>query len=348
MNRLKVFLLLLLPLLVGLAFGLWLWQQPQRAERPSPEQQAALIALATSAGDGSPWVLREPVMKRVEFQASWTNPGPGRIEDLHIYIGVPPNLPEQELLELRWSREPDRYLEDRYGQRLADFAFGELEPGRTVTLGLTVLGRFGKIAYSIDPSRVGGLEEVPEEVRSLYTADGPYYRISDPLIISTAREVVGEERNPYLMALRIHDFVARRLSYDLDGEWDDAPTVLRRRSGSCSEFTFLFIALARAVGLPARYAGGSVYIPRGAFNGTFVDRYNHRWVEVYLPGYGWVPFDPTWDDGSQEYAGSHGHALIFNQGDLDPRYLGVSYIAAAQGDGATPVRGEWVTVWSGP
>lgn len=357
MSRLKALIPLLLLVGLGLASGLWLWNQTQ-PERPQPEPelgQAPLIALATNE---SPWVLRDPVARKVEFRASWTNPGPGAVEGLHIYIGVPPSLPEQELLELRWSREPDRYLEDRYGQRLADFAFERLEPGETVTIGLTALGKFWRIVYAIDPDRVGGLEAVPEEVRSLYTADGPYYRISDPLIAATAREVVGEERNPYLMALRIHDFVASVLSYELDGEWDDAPTVLRRRSGSCSEFTFLFIALARAVGLPARYAGGSIYLPQGSFSRTFVDRYNHRWAEVYLPGYGWVPFDPTWDDGgpgrpaSREYAGSHGHALIFNQGDLDPRYLGVSYIAAAQaqgqGDGAAPVRGEWVAVWSQP
>jgi transglutaminase-like putative cysteine protease len=358
MNRLKALILLSLVVGFGLACSLWLWHQDQA--RPPGLEQAALATLATTGESEGPWALREPVVKRVEFRVNWTNLGPERVEGLHIYIGVPSNLPEQEILEFRWSREPDRYLEDRYGQRLADFVFARLEPGETVTLGFTALGKFWRIVYAIEPERVGGLEAVPEEVRSLYTADGPYYRISDPLIAATARQVIDEERNPYLMALRIHDFVARSLSYELDGEWDDAATVLRRGSGSCSEFTFLFIALARAAGLPARYAGGSVYLPRGAFGRTFVDRYNHRWAEVYLPGYGWVPFDPTWDNGglgrpaSREYAGSHGHALIFSRGDIDPDYLGVSYIAAAQVQGQDQgrdgvlIRGEWVVVWSEP
>ncbi|MFQ6033596.1 MAG: transglutaminase family protein, partial [Candidatus Bipolaricaulia bacterium] len=282
---------------------------------------------------------------------TWTNVGPGTIRDLHIYAAVPPALPEQDLFQLSWSPEPSRYLRDRYGQEIADFEVGTLKPGEAVTLGFTAVGRFWRIKYNIDPGEVGSLDEIPEEVRSLYLADGPYYRISDPLIVETARRVVGDEKNPYLMALRIHDFVAETLDYKLDGRWDDAVTVLRRGSGSCSEFTFLFIAMARAVGLPARYAGGSVYIPSQAWGGRFIDRYNHRWAEVYIPGYGWVPFDPTWDHPqsggpvSHEYAGSHGYALVFDRGD-NGGYLGISYIDAASSSAG--LEEERAIIWSEP
>ena len=65
-------------------------------------------------------------------------------------------------------------------------------------------------------------------------------------------------------------------------------------TGSCTEYTYLFIALCRANGLPARYVGGTVQ--RGP--GTSVDTSFHRWAEVYLPPYGWVPVDVQADDGS--------------------------------------------------
>jgi hypothetical protein len=62
-----------------------------------------------------------------------------------------------------------------------------------------------------------------------------------------------------------------------------AVQVLETRRGDCNEHTVLFVALARALGIPARTAAGLVYL-----NGHF---YYHAWPEVYLRG--WVAVDPT-------------------------------------------------------
>jgi hypothetical protein len=59
--------------------------------------------------------------------------------------------------------------------------------------------------------------------------------------------------------------------------------VLEAKRGDCNEHTVLFVALARAGGLPARTAAGLVYV-----DGRF---YYHAWPEVYLDG--WVAVDPT-------------------------------------------------------
>jgi transglutaminase-like putative cysteine protease len=65
--------------------------------------------------------------------------------------------------------------------------------------------------------------------------------------------------------------------------------VLRTRVGDCNEHTALFVALARAAGIPARISVGLVSV-RNAF-------YYHAWPEVYLDegnGRGlWLPVDPT-------------------------------------------------------
>jgi transglutaminase-like putative cysteine protease len=76
------------------------------------------------------------------------------------------------------------------------------------------------------------------------------------------------------------------------GGWNTAPTVLARGSGSCSEYSFVYIAMCRAAGLPARYVGSVVM--RG--DKTSMDDVFHRWVEVYFPGYGWIPVDPSGGD----------------------------------------------------
>ncbi|MCD6331566.1 MAG: transglutaminase domain-containing protein [Thermoplasmata archaeon] len=50
------------------------------------------------------------------------------------------------------------------------------------------------------------------------------------------------------MAIKLHDYVIKTLDYAIDGRWDDAPTVLKRGNGSCSEYCFAYIALCRAAG----------------------------------------------------------------------------------------------------
>jgi transglutaminase-like putative cysteine protease len=69
-----------------------------------------------------------------------------------------------------------------------------------------------------------------------------------------------------------------------------AREVLRTKIGDCNEHTALYVALARAAGIPSRIAVGLVYL-RGAF-------YYHAWPEVYVPRAGggtpqWIPVDPT-------------------------------------------------------
>jgi hypothetical protein len=67
--------------------------------------------------------------------------------------------------------------------------------------------------------------------------------------------------------------------------------VLRTRVGDCNEHTALYVALARAAGIPARIAVGLVHL-RGAF-------YYHAWAEVFLATNGgrgrWLAVDPTLD-----------------------------------------------------
>lgn len=65
----------------------------------------------------------------------------------------------------------------------------------------------------------------------------------------------------------------------------DALTALRLGEASCNGKSRLFVALARAVGIPARLVGGFIMK-------TGSKRTSHQWVEAYVAGH-WVPFDPT-------------------------------------------------------
>lgn len=74
------------------------------------------------------------------------------------------------------------------------------------------------------------------------------------------------------------------------------PTVtLETRSGACRDFALLMMEAVRSLGLAARFVSGYLYNEHSANNPAPVvgDSATHAWVAVYLPGAGWVEFDPT-------------------------------------------------------
>jgi len=263
------------------------------------------------------------------------NSGPGTLKDIKISLAVPPEkLENQQLLgPVEFSPQPQRFALDRWDQRVALYRFSELPPSETVTVAYKVKVRLGNLHYYIFPEKVGTLAQVPREIREKYLADGSRYLIHETSIQEAARDAVGGETNPYWMARRIHSFVLENVRYEGGGGWDTAPVVLARGTGSCSESTFLFIALCRASGLPARFEAGSLI--RGDL--ASVDRDNHRWAEVYLPNYGWVPFDPSVGSGrspadvaravgnTKVIGGPHPGLFVTTHGGGDSEYLGWNY-----------------------
>lgn len=67
--------------------------------------------------------------------------------------------------------------------------------------------------------------------------------------------------------------------------------VLRLRRGVCQDFAHVLIGLCRSLRIPARYVSGYLYAGEGG--GLRGDLASHAWVEIYLPGHGWLPLDPT-------------------------------------------------------
>lgn len=116
-----------------------------------------------------------------------------------------------------------------------------------------------------------------------YTRPEPLIQSEDPRIQAQARQIVDRTRNPVRAAERLNAWVFEEIDKEITVSVPSAAEVLETRRGDCNEHAILFVALARAVGLPARTAAGLVYA-RGRF-------YYHAWPEVYLGE--WVALDPT-------------------------------------------------------
>lgn len=113
----------------------------------------------------------------------------------------------------------------------------------------------------------------------------------DPEIVEQARRIVGGATDARTRAERLVREVNAMLDKKPTVSLPSAKEVLRTKVGDCNEHTALYVALARAAGLPARINVGLAMV-RGAF-------YYHAWPEVWIDdgpsrGY-WLPVDPTFN-----------------------------------------------------
>jgi tetratricopeptide (TPR) repeat protein len=108
-------------------------------------------------------------------------------------------------------------------------------------------------------------------------------RSDDKAVIDKAREIAGEERDAWKVAGKLSDWTFKNIKWKLV-DYATAPQTLATREADCLEFSQLYVAMARSLGLPARMVSGLAYAG-AAFGG-------HAWVEVYVGE--WIELDPTW------------------------------------------------------
>ncbi|MGA9848534.1 MAG: transglutaminase N-terminal domain-containing protein [Roseiarcus sp.] len=111
-----------------------------------------------------------------------------------------------------------------------------------------------------------------------------------------ARDFVAGDRTDTLSLLKdLSAGVSHWIGYQSrDEEGAQSPTqTLARGWGSCRDFAVLFAEAARSLGFGARIISGYLFNPGGGLAGTSSAGSTHAWTEIYVPGAGWISFDPT-------------------------------------------------------
>ncbi len=147
----------------------------------------------------------------------------------------------------------------------------------------------GRVLDVTDPRALIPGPADPDRLRHL--APETLIESDDPEIVEQARRIVGGATDARTKAERLVREVNAMLDKKLTVSLPSAKEVLRTKVGDCNEHTALYVALARAAGLPARINVGLAMV-RGAF-------YYHAWPEVWIDdgpsrGY-WLPVDPTFN-----------------------------------------------------
>ncbi len=145
-----------------------------------------------------------------------------------------------------------------------------------------------QVRTDINPSALGEYDR-GSGIYTTYTSSSENIVVNDE-IRREAREVVGEETNPYRQALMLYEHVVENIAYSYTPHMSltsmgmaESEYVRTNRYGDCGAQSMYYCAMLRSLGIPARTCGGYQ---------SFDDRTGpHIWAEVYMPGHGWMPVD---------------------------------------------------------
>ena len=128
----------------------------------------------------------------------------------------------------------------------------------------------------------------------------PFVEAAHPEIVALAQRIARGVRDPRIVAQRINQWVHDSVRKEITIGIPSALHVYHTRRGDCNEHAQLYVAIARAAGIPARVAAGLAYV-----DGKF---YYHAWPEVMLRG--WVAVDPTFG----QFPADASHIRLVNGG----------------------------------
>ncbi len=204
---------------------------------------------------------------------------------LLLYVARQADLPNQRSVEyLSIDPPPDQIIsKDIDGNQIEFWDFSDkIQNGGDIVVTRRFRFKAYETAVKVEPERVGAYD-TDDPVYRYYTRSQEFAELT-PEVIQLARDIVGAETNPCLQARAIYSWCANNISYVYPPDRGILNS-LPRRTGDCGEYSLVFVALCRAVGIPARVVNGRWCCA--------AKKNYHVWNEFYLPNYGWLPADAT-------------------------------------------------------
>jgi transglutaminase-like putative cysteine protease len=242
------------------------------------------------------------------------------------------------------SRTPDqtRSQNDSFGNEYDVLLFKNPQPG-TIDFKIVI----DRAAINVDLTKplpycsIDSATIAPDIAQYLKPSDD--VQSDDPVIISLAHQLMVGSPDESSIATRIQNYLQQNISYSDGGDGsEDALYVLKRKESLCDGWANLFVALARADGLPARFVGGysiggDIQYPVDAHGHSTLTVSSaselHSWVQVWFPAVGWVPFEPQ---ASAGFVDSH-HLTVWTGVDSDSVESILSWTSSQPGNTDIPL-----------
>ncbi len=211
-------------------------------------------------------------------------------KSVKLWFPYPTSDLEQNIQDLQFRGNYSRFALSREPQSGALYLYAEWNgPARDPQLDVTFSARakerrVAKLVESRGP--------IPPEARKYLESDF-WIPSGAPQVKSLAAEITAGKKGILAKARAVYDWVVANTRRDPNVPGCGAGKVeatLAARSGKCADISSVYVALARAAGVPAREVFGLRLGRRGQ---TDLTDGHHCWAEFYLPGTGWVPVDPA-------------------------------------------------------
>ena len=220
---------------------------------------------------------------------------PEGAKTVRAWFAMPQDLPEQTIAD--WKVEcalPHRVVKDDHGNSML-YVEANAPAGKPIALVETFRITRREVLGDVDPAHARPLSAADRAKFAADLAPNAYVQIT-PAVVALSKEIVGDEQNPVKAARKIYDWVLDNVEYWVKDPNNkkaspvgSAEYCLTSRTGNCTDFHSLWVALARAAGIPSRIVYGSIFKPELA--GQDKDQSYHCWPLFYAEGIGWISHD---------------------------------------------------------
>lgn len=214
-----------------------------------------------------------------------------------VLVGAVSSSPYQQSIGYKVTPLPKYIYTDSSGNIYAEVYIDKIKAGETKTITVEKELVNSGISYSKDIYKLrpdyADFRSNPDHLK--YLEAGTKLEVDAPEIQKKAAEF--DTSKPVVqLEKEIYDFVNLYIDYDEKSDYANkgALSAIKTAKGVCDEYSSLFVALSRAVGIPARVVTGywlDTSLKQDVWND--ISSYTHAWAEFYLPEAGWIPAEPT-------------------------------------------------------
>ena len=229
------------------------------------------------------------------YRFTFTNLGTD-LTSVGVRLAIPRTLDRiQTLLNATILTPGYQPYQDADGNNYVIYTTPRLSTGQNVSATIHARVAVYLLDFKVDLANIGAYNTT-DNLYQRYTQPGPKIESDDPTINYTGHILSSPYSNPFEKAHRFYFFVLQWINYQRLLQEKGALFGYENRLGSCNEYTDLFAALSRSVGIPAARVTSlfdythTNFQPGKTFEDTSL---SHAYPIFYLPKYGWIPSDPT-------------------------------------------------------
>ena len=176
-------------------------------------------------------------------------------------------------------------------------------------MNIELIGSSKLIGKQVDIESSGKIIDLPKRLVRDYTKEQKFWETGSQVVLGISRTLFDPNSSVTSNTQKIYNYIVSNMEYDFElidtGEMQRKgaeKALIRKEGNACMEFTDSFVAISRAMGIPARELNGFAFTNEEvnkplSLNLTGGDLL-HAWPEYFDPILGWVQIDPTWGNTS--------------------------------------------------